>query len=136
MVLPDRRDHLLGHQQPLHARPAVLGAPQVPAAEDRQQEPVGRGKAGAKASGGIRADVRAARKAVGGSNGGSARTSSARPANGSKPKTDAKPGTGAKTDAKARRHTLGATDGKALAPKPGAKPINPKKGGAAKRQSG
>jgi YidC/Oxa1 family membrane protein insertase len=29
-----------------------------------------------------------------------------------------------------------ALDGKALAPKPGAKPINPKKGGAAKRQSG
>jgi YidC/Oxa1 family membrane protein insertase len=27
-------------------------------------------------------------------------------------------------------------DGKALAPKPGAKPVNPKKGGAAKRQSG
>jgi YidC/Oxa1 family membrane protein insertase len=27
-------------------------------------------------------------------------------------------------------------DGKALAPKPGAKPVNPKKGGATKRQSG
>ena len=32
--LPDRCDHLLGHEQPVLARPAVLGAAQVPAAAD------------------------------------------------------------------------------------------------------
>ena len=36
--LPDRCDHLLGHQEPVLARPAVLGAAQVPAAGDRQRQ--------------------------------------------------------------------------------------------------
>jgi YidC/Oxa1 family membrane protein insertase len=45
----------------------------------------------------------------------------------------------AKEDAAAQQAAATAakqTNGRALAPKPGAKPINPKKGGAAKRQSG
>jgi YidC/Oxa1 family membrane protein insertase len=94
------------------------------------------GKGGAKEGGGIFAAFRAAREAAGGTNGSSARTTAARPTNGNKPKTDSKPGTGSKTNTKNGVTPSGATEGKALAPKPGAKPINPKKGGAAKRQSG
>ena len=39
LVLPDRRHHLLGHAEHLLARPAVLGAAQVPAAGHRRQHP-------------------------------------------------------------------------------------------------
>ena len=38
LAVPDRRDHLLGHEQPLHAEPAAVGAPQVPAAADGRQD--------------------------------------------------------------------------------------------------
>jgi YidC/Oxa1 family membrane protein insertase len=101
---------------------------------------------GAKEGGGIFAAFRAAREAAtGDGNGRGAATS--RPSGAGRPKTDTKPGAkpGAKsggTTARKATKSTGNSNGassapaKALAPKPGAKPINPKKGGAAKRQSG
>ena len=37
-AVPDRCDHLLGHEQPVLARPAAVGAAQVPAAADGRQD--------------------------------------------------------------------------------------------------
>jgi YidC/Oxa1 family membrane protein insertase len=104
---------------------------------------------GAKDSGGgIFAAFRAAREAATGGGSGNGRSSTtSRPAGAGKPKTDAKTGSKAGTKAggttaggnsksTAKNNGVPATPAKALAPKPGAKPINPKKGGAAKRQSG
>ena len=99
---------------------------------------------GAKESGGgIFAAFRAAREAAGGGGNGRGPATS-RPAGAGKPKTDTRSGakSGGTTTGKAAKTTgksngaPAATPAKALAPKPGAKPINPKKGGAAKRQSG
>ena len=54
----------------------------------------------------------------------------------SRTKDDNTKANGAKPSSKGGTPTPRAIDGKKLAPRPGAKPINPKKGGAAKRQSG
>src|SRR5689334_14555669 len=98
----------------------------------------------AKESGGIFAAFRAAREAAtGGGNGNGRGTATSRPAGAGRPKTDTRTGakSGGTTAGKATKSTgktnnAPAAPAKALAPKPGAKPINPKKGGAAKRQSG
>jgi YidC/Oxa1 family membrane protein insertase len=104
------------------------------------------GSSSSKEGGGIFAAFRAAREAAGGGASGNGRgTTTSRPAGAGKPKTDTR--SGSKTGTKAGGPTASAkgaaknngapaTPAKALAPKPGAKPINPKKGGAAKRQSG
>ena len=104
------------------------------------------GPSSSKEGGGIFAAFRAAREAAGGGASGNGRgTTTGRPAGAGKPKTDTR--SGSKTGTKAGGPTASAkgaaknngapaTPAKALAPKPGAKPINPKKGGAAKRQSG
>jgi len=104
------------------------------------------GPSSSKEGGGIFAAFRAAREAAGGGASGNGRgTTTSLPAGAGKPKTDTR--SGSKTGTKAGGPTASAkgaaknngapaTPAKALAPKPGAKPINPKKGGAAKRQSG
>ena len=100
-ALPDRRDHLLGHQQPVLPRPSSSGC----CASTRRRPSRSRATAAGKA-------VPAGKAAT--------------PRRGAPAK-----------DAAAKNGKAGAApaiDGKALAPKPGAKPINPKKGGAAKRQ--
>jgi len=102
----------------------------------------------AKSSGGLFAAFRAAREAAG----GGATTSSGNAPVGRAPAKPAKAAKAAKATPAAKAAPAGkaeskdaskngatpapAADGKALAPRPGAKPINPKKGGAAKRQSG
>jgi YidC/Oxa1 family membrane protein insertase len=97
---------------------------------------------GAKDGGGIFAAFRAAREAAGGGSGNGRSTTTSRPAGAGKPKTDTKSGTKAggtttgTSKGAAKNNGAPAAPAKALAPKPGAKPINPKKGGAAKRQSG
>ena len=119
--LPDRCDHLLGDQQPVLARPAVVGAPQVPAAADGRPTSSGSRTAssGPARAATATAAVREPQPVQPAKSGGTQRSLDAAKANG----------------AKANGRSQGqAVDGKALAPKPGAKPVNPKKGGPPSRQ--
>ena len=136
-AVPDRRGHLLDHHEPVLARPAVLGAAQVPAAADGQERVRFEFAAAAAArvsSGARRRPRRTARAA--GTRSASARAAARRP--GAAGRTTARRGPNGKPNlakGKKAEDAKPAVDGRSLAPRPGAKPVNRKKGGPARRPS-
>ena len=134
-AVPDRRDHLLGHHQPVLARPAVLGPTQIPAAADDRRRPVRRalrprqGRDARDGGGCPRFSRWTPRDQV---DGGQGRRQDRR-CEGDRqdqPQRQAEPD----EELDQRRHAAGGRPVARAAP--GAKPIKGKKGGPARRQSG